>query len=108
MALVGGILLARAAGFVPVSAASFVRVAVAATAGAAVALIPGIPVVLDLVLATVVYFAVLLALNGIPKELLVELKGLSPRIGRLLRSSRQVAGPGARHSAARPAARQVL
>ena len=76
MAVVGAILLARAAGFVPVSAASFVRVAVAAVAGAAVALIPGIPVVLDLVLATVVYFAVLLALNGIPKELLVELRRL--------------------------------
>jgi hypothetical protein len=55
-----------------------VRVAVAATAGAAVALIPGTPVVLDLVLATVVYFAVLLALNGIPKELLVELRGMRP------------------------------
>ena len=78
MAAMGAILLTRAAGFVPVSAASFVRVAVAATAGAAVALIPGIPVVVDLVLATVVYFAVLLALNGIPKELLVELKGMRP------------------------------
>ena len=78
MAALGAILLARAAGFVPVSAAPFVRVAVAATAGAAVALIPGIPVVLDLVLATVVYFAVLLALNGIPKELLVELRGIRP------------------------------
>jgi hypothetical protein len=75
---VGAILLARAAGFVPVSGASFVRVAVAATAAAAVALIPGIPVVLDLVLATVAYFAVLLALNGIPKELLVELRRMRP------------------------------
>lgn len=78
MAVMGAVLLARAAGFVPVSAASFVRVAVAAAAGAAVALIPGIPVVLDLMLATVVYFAVLLALNGIPKELLVELRGMRP------------------------------
>jgi O-antigen/teichoic acid export membrane protein len=78
MAVVGAILLARAAGFVPVSGASFVRVAVAATAAAAVALIPGIPVVLDLVLATVAYFAVLLALNGIPKELLVELRRMRP------------------------------
>jgi hypothetical protein len=77
MALVGGILLARAAGFVPVAAASFLRVAAASAAGAAVALIPGLPVLLDLVLATLVYFAVLFALKGIPKELLVELKRLS-------------------------------
>jgi O-antigen/teichoic acid export membrane protein len=78
MAVVGAVLLARAAGFVPVSAAPFARVAVAGLVGAAVALIPGIPVVLDLVLATVAYFAVLLALNGIPKELLVELRGMRP------------------------------
>jgi O-antigen/teichoic acid export membrane protein len=78
MALVGGFLLARAAGFVPLTAGSLPRVAVAALAGAAVALIPGIPVVLDLLLATVVYFGVLLALNGIPKELLVELRRLTP------------------------------
>jgi O-antigen/teichoic acid export membrane protein len=83
MAVVGAILLARAAGFVPVSAAPFVRVAAAGAAGAAVALVPGLPVVLDLVLATVVYFAVLLALNGIPKELLVELRGLRPSTRRM-------------------------
>jgi O-antigen/teichoic acid export membrane protein len=82
MALVGSILLTRAAGFVPVSAASFVSVAVAGGAGAAVALIPGIPVLFDLVLATIVYFAVLLALNGVPKELLVELRRLKPSYGR--------------------------
>jgi O-antigen/teichoic acid export membrane protein len=78
MALVGGILLARAGGFVPVSAGPFLRIAVAGAAGAAIALIPGIPVLLDLVLATFVYFGVLLALNGIPKELLVELRRLRP------------------------------
>jgi O-antigen/teichoic acid export membrane protein len=76
MALVGGLLLVRAAGFIPLSAAPFARVGVAATAAAAVALIPAIPVVLDLVLATVIYFAVLLAVNGIPKELIDELKRL--------------------------------
>jgi O-antigen/teichoic acid export membrane protein len=78
MAALGAILVARGAGFNPVSATSFARVAVAGLAGAAVALIPGIPVVLDLVLATVVYFGVLLALKGIPKELLVELRGMRP------------------------------
>jgi O-antigen/teichoic acid export membrane protein len=78
MAIVGAILLARAARFVPVTWASFVRVAVAAAAGASVALIPGIPVVIDLLLATVVYFAVLFAVNGIPKELLVEVRSLRP------------------------------
>jgi O-antigen/teichoic acid export membrane protein len=83
MAVVGAILLARAAGFVPVSVAPFVRVAVAGLAGAAVALIPGTPVVLDLMLGTVVYFAVLLALNGIPKELIVELRRLRPSARRM-------------------------
>jgi O-antigen/teichoic acid export membrane protein len=83
MAAVGALLLARAAGFVPVSAASFLRVGAASLAGAIVAFIPGTPVVLDLVLATVVYFAVLLALNGIPKELIVELRELRPSARRM-------------------------
>jgi O-antigen/teichoic acid export membrane protein len=76
MALTGGVLLARAAGFSPVSVLAVARVAVAAAAGTAVALIPGTPVAVDLVLATVVYFAVLLAIDGFPKELLIELRGL--------------------------------
>jgi O-antigen/teichoic acid export membrane protein len=78
MAVVGGILLARAAGFIPVSVGAVVRVSAAAAVGASVALIPGVPVVLDLALASVLYFAVLLALKGIPKELLVELRRLRP------------------------------
>jgi O-antigen/teichoic acid export membrane protein len=81
MAVVGAILLARTARFTPVSWASFVRVAVAAAAGASVAWIPGIPVILELVLATIVYFAVLLVVRGIPRELLVELRSLRPQHG---------------------------
>ena len=81
MAVVGGLLLARAAGFVPVSLRAVARVSAAAAVGASVALIPGIPVLLDLALASVLFFGVLLALKGIPTELLVELRRLRPSAG---------------------------
>jgi O-antigen/teichoic acid export membrane protein len=82
MAVLGGVLLARAAGFVPITLGVIPRVAVAIGAGAAVWLVPGLPRVVDLALATVIYFAVLLLLRGIPKELLVELRALRPSAAR--------------------------
>jgi O-antigen/teichoic acid export membrane protein len=82
MALLGGVLLARAAGFTPVTLPSFPRVAVAGAAACALWLVPGLPILALVVLASLIYFAVLLVLRGIPKELLVELRGLRPTVTR--------------------------
>ncbi len=55
------------------------RVALAAGAAALVALLPGLPAIVLVVLATVLYFAILLAVRAIPQELLDELHGARSR-----------------------------
>jgi len=55
------------------------RVALAAGLATLVVLIPNVPVIGVVAMATVVYFAILLAVRAIPEELLVELRGLRER-----------------------------
>jgi O-antigen/teichoic acid export membrane protein len=50
------------------------RVALAAGLASLVVLVPSLPVIVQVVLATAIYFAVLLVLGAVPEELLIELR----------------------------------
>jgi O-antigen/teichoic acid export membrane protein len=73
------LMLARAHPHLTPSAAVVPRVALAAVAASAFSLIPGLPEIVLATAATVVYFALLLALRAVPAEALAELRALAAK-----------------------------